>query len=205
MKNGGMRILFIITILLLILCFFQSSGLTQNQPDTVRVECLKFVSSQTTVTADVTLWTDEILYAFSIPLTFHNPQNPDLVCDSVSWSQTFWDNIPAFYDAIVDNTKKELVLYVAYITGEWPTGDNTVATLYFTTGPTWDASIAMEIDSSCWEGLVWVELVDSTSHATPHEFIPGCQFLPVVPTHTPWSDCLDSRCSWIPGVYNYKE
>ena len=188
MKNGGMRILFIIVISLLILCFFHSYGLTLNQPDTVRVECLKFVSPQTTVTADVTFWTDQTLGGFSVPLTFYNPHNPDIVCDSVSWSQAFWNNIPAMYDAIIDSTEKKLVFYAAYLSGAWSTGDNAVATLYLTTGPTWDASIAMMIDSTRWGPVqVGVELSDELGYAMPYEFIPGCQLLPPVPTHTPWS------------------
>ncbi len=186
MKKGVLSVLFIITISIFIQPLFHSPGLAQNLPDTVRVECLKYVPPERTVTAEITIWNDELLCGFSIPLTFDDPYNTDIVCDSISWSQTFWDHKPALYGANIDSTEKELVVYLVYFTGTWPIGDNSVATLHFTTGPSWDGSIAMTVDSTCWDNVAWVELVDCTSQITPHEFIAGCQSMPSVPTQTSW-------------------
>jgi hypothetical protein len=186
MRSTYFSIAFIITSTLLTLLFFQTIGTAQNQPDTVRAECFKSVPAQATATADISIWNDEILGGFSISLTFYDPHNPDIVCDSVSWSSTFWSHKPFLYDAIIDSTDKKLVMYAAFFPLAWPIGDNSLATLHLTTGPSWDRSIPMKIDSTGWDFFPSIELVDTVGIKTPHEFIPGCQGQPSVPSHLPW-------------------
>ena len=186
MRNRYFSTAFIITSALLTLLFFQTTGAAQNRPDTVRVECFKSVPARATATADISIWNDEILGGFSISLTFYDPDNPDIVCDSVSWSSTFWSHKPGLYDAIIDSTDKKLIIYAAYLVGAWPIGDNSLATLHLTTGPSWDRSIPMKIDSTRWYFPPSIELADEAGIKTPHEFIPGCQGQPAVPSHLPW-------------------
>ena len=186
MKKNLVLIFIVLTFFLFIQPFLYNMVSGQNQPDTVRVECLKFVSKKSTFTANVTIWSDETLLGIAVPLTFDDPLNPDVVCDSISWSSTFWSTTPMFYDTKIDSINKKLVFYTVYMTYDaWPIGDNTIATLHFSTGPAWDASMAVIIDTACW-GPQGCELTDTTSFSTPHEFISGCRLLPAVPTQTSW-------------------
>jgi len=190
MKNRFLSVLSVIFVSWLTQPFLQNPGLAHNYTDTIRIECLKFAAAQTTVTADVTIWNDQLIQGFSIPLTFYIPGNTDIVCDSVGWSSFFWSNKPPFYGDTIDSTEKKLILYGAYTSkpNALPIGDHLLATLFFTTGPTWDSSIPIIIDSTSWyfNGALGIELVDTQYYpqVIPHAFIPGCRNLPQVPSHT---------------------
>jgi hypothetical protein len=192
MKKRFSLPLFIVTISLFILLFLQSSGLTQNIYDTVRVECLEFVPAEATVTADVTIWNDEDICGFTIPLTFYNPLNTDIVCDSIAWSSTFWSNEPDMaYDIKIDSAANKLMLWGVYGFNRWPTGDHLLGSIYFTTGTTWDESLSMRIDSTSFYPGIIIELSDCFGSPCTLEFIPGCYEQeppppPPIPAHTQW-------------------
>jgi hypothetical protein len=143
--------------------------------DTIKIDCLEQVDAQTTVTIDIRLWNDETICGWAIPLTFYNPLNTDVICDSVQWSSTFWSNKPNIYSADIYNVDKVIVLYSAYFAGDWPTGDNLLATLHFTTDAAWDTSIGVKIDSTFYPPSSFLELVNcGTGIGTPMEFLAGC-------------------------------
>ena len=142
--------------------------------DSVIVECLEHVDAQTTVTVDIRLWNDETICGWAIPLTFYNPLNTDVICDSVQWSSTYWSNKPNISSADIYNEDKVIVLYSAYFAGDWPTGDNLLATLHFTTGADWDTSMGVKIDSAFYPPTNFLELVNcGTGIGTPMGFLAG--------------------------------
>lgn len=144
-------------------------------PDTIYIDCLERVPAETTVTVELRLWNDQTLCGWSIPLTFYNPFNTDVICDSVQWSSTLKSNPPTLYSADIYNEDKKIMIYSAYYFGNWPIGDNVLATLYFTTGATWDSDLGVVIDSVFFPPSSYTELVSCvTSFGTPLEFIQGC-------------------------------
>ena len=175
MRNRLFPAIFVITLFCSALLFFPDLTLAQNDPDTVYVDCLEHVDANTKVTIDVNLWTDETVCGFAIPLTFYNPLNTDVICDSVAWSDTFWAHQPMLFSADVYNSEKIIVLYAAWLGGNWPIGENVLATCHFSTGAAWDTSVGVKIDSTFYPPTNYLELVAcATGIATPVEFFAGC-------------------------------
>lgn len=143
-------------------------------PDSIQVDCLEHVDANAKVTVDVRLWADETVCGLTIPFTFYNPLNTDIVCDSVQFSSTFYANLPFMYGGDVYNEDYKVVMYAAWFTF-WPTGDNLWATLHFSTGAAWDTSIGVKIDSTFYPPTSFLELVNcGTGIGTPIEFLAGC-------------------------------
>ncbi len=144
-------------------------------PDTIEIDCLEHVDANAKVTVDVRLWTDETVCGLTIPLTFYNPLNTDIVCDSVQFSSTFWSNAPFMYGGDVYNSEHRIVMYAAWYMNFWPTGNNLWATLHFTTGAAWDTSIGVKIDSAFYPPSNVAEIDPcETGKPTTIEFLAGC-------------------------------
>lgn len=155
-------------------------------PDTIYVDCLEHVPAETTVTIDIRLWTDATVCGFAVPLIFYSPFNTDIVCDSVQWSSTFWANKPTLNGVDIDNDLKKVLIYGVYFGGNWPIGDDVLATLWLTTGATWDTSLGVKIDSTFYPPSNVLELNDCEEDpllGSPIAFIPGC--LVLIPTDVP--------------------
>jgi len=175
MRNRFLGVLFTVSLTLAVLLFFGSSALADNEPDTIEVECLEHVDASSTVTLDVRLWTDMPLGAFSINLRFQSAFNTDVVCDSGSWSSTFWSHYTNASGIDVDTTNRKVRIWLIYVMGgPWPTGDNLAATLYFTTGAAWDTSIGVTIDTTEIYPVGPTTLVDTDAYIVDYHFIPGC-------------------------------
>jgi hypothetical protein len=144
-------------------------------PDTIKIDCLEHVDANAKVSVDVHLWTDETVCGLTIPLTFYNPLNTDIVCDSVQFSSTFWSNKPFLYGGDVYNSEHKIVMYAAWNSNFWPTGNNLWATLHFTTGAAWDTSIGVKIDSAFYPPSNVAEIDPcETGIPTTIEFLAGC-------------------------------
>lgn len=156
-------------------------------PDTIEVHCLEHVDASSTVTLDVRLWTDVPLGAYTIDLGFQSAFNTDVVCDSGSWSSTFWSYPGDGYGIDVDTTNQKVKIWLIYIWGgPWPAGDNLAATLYFTTGAAWDTLIGVVVDSTSTPPQYGgIELVDTGSSLRPFAFIAGCLGTGAAPENFP--------------------
>jgi len=154
--------------------------------DTIYVDCLERVPAETTVTIDIRLWTDATVCGFAVPLIFHSAFNTDIVCDSVQWSSTFWANKPSLYGVDINNDLKKVLAWGAYITKVWPIGENLLATIWLTTGASWDSSLGVKIDSTFYPPSNVLEVNDCKEDpllGSPVVFIPGC--LVLIPTDVP--------------------
>jgi hypothetical protein len=175
MKNRFFTVLSIISLSLFILICFQNSALALNDPDTIRVTCLEDVPADTSVAIDIFVWHDEDLCGFSIPLTYYNPLNTDVECDSVVWAPDFLNISPIVYDVDIDSADNKLMLWWVYMGEQFPSGDNKLATIHFTTGSGWDPDIGVKIDSTYYGPVPKIELSDCAGPApTPYEFFAGC-------------------------------
>ena len=155
------------SIAVTVLLFLSSSALfAQTDPgnrDTL------FVSSSS---CNVAVWGyhDEGLGGISIPLKYKNPQT-DVTLDSVRFHPDM--NSVDLKDSIRDDPAGTIALvFISF--GVIPAGVDTFATLYFTTGPTWDPSVHNPIDTFTLisgQGLSYTDT--SFNDITPHYYTPG--------------------------------
>src|SRR5574341_1362479 len=129
----------------------------------------------------ITVWAyhDEGLGGISIPLKYKNPQI-DVTLDSVRFHPDM--NVANLKDSIRDNPAGTIIfLFVSF--SVIPAGTDTFATLYFTTGPTWDPAIYNPIDTfriggSGGQGLSFTDTAASPTDIVPF-FYDGCCIDPV--------------------------
>ena len=125
----------------------------------------------TSVVTHVWGYHDEGLGGISIPLKYKNPQT-DVTLDSVRFHPDM--NSVNLKDSIRDDPAGIIALvFISF--GVIPAGTDTFATLYFTTGPTWDPSIHNPIDTfiPLTEGLSYTDTSASPRDITPHYDPPG--------------------------------
>src|SRR4030065_2252653 len=157
------------SIAVTVLLFLSSSALfAQTDPgnrDTL------FVSSSS---CNVAVWGyhDEGLGGRSIPLKYKNPQT-DVTLDSVRFHPDM--NAVSLKDSIRDDAAGTITLLLVSF-GIIPAGVDTFATLYFTTGPTWDPSVHNPIDTFTLisgQCLNYVYTSASPQSIIPHYDPPG--------------------------------
>ena len=155
---------FIFSVAVIVLLFLSSSALfAQTDPgnrDTL------FVSGSS---CNVAVWGyhDEGLGGISIPLKYKNPQT-DVTLDSVRFHPDM--NSVDLKDSIREDPAGTILLvFISF--GVIPAGVDTFATLYFTTGPTWDPSVYNPIDTFrllSGQGLSYTDTSASPQDITPH-------------------------------------
>jgi hypothetical protein len=192
-----MREKLILVIFLTLLLFPPASGIVfaddPGNPDTCRVPCLDLVSPEQQVVIPVTIYNDEALGGIAVPLNFgHAPF--DVVCDSVSFADTRITDAD-IVGAIIDTANYKLVFYVIYLSTNLPAGDGIVANLFFTTGPNWDTTLCVQLDSTFYPPTNRLEFTPrATGQVLRPKFIKGClnSGLPPVPTlFTPTDDSYE--------------
>ncbi|MCJ7508690.1 MAG: hypothetical protein MUO85_08185, partial [candidate division Zixibacteria bacterium] len=139
-------------------------GVDPGVPDTIRVD---FISggfgAGTQLVAEVTIYNDDTLGAVVVPLTFYNKNNPDLVCDSVSFiGSRAADYFRYFKDYTVDwagpGSHTVVVYVIPTFVGEIEEGElahpimpgekrDLLAKIYFTTGPNWKSDVEVVLDT----------------------------------------------------------
>ncbi|EQB63014.1 MAG: hypothetical protein RBG1_1C00001G0593 [candidate division Zixibacteria bacterium RBG-1] len=152
------------------LSLFSSQVLYAQDPDPGIRDTL-FVSSSS---CNVAVWGyhDEGLGGISIPLKYKNPQT-DITLDSVRFHPDM--NAVSLKDSIRDDAAGTITLLLVSF-GIIPAGVDTFATLYFTTGPTWDPSVHNPIDTFTLisgQGLNYVDTSASPQSIIPHYDPPG--------------------------------
>ena len=124
------------------------SGTDPGIPDTVRIQRIEFIPPDTHICVDVTVFNDEPLISFTIPLMFPDTiYNYDINCDSISFTGTRVIDAQIKSDsAAISNQKNALIVFAIWISGQLERGNGPVAKIYFTTGPNWDCDFSVPIN-----------------------------------------------------------
>jgi hypothetical protein len=167
---------------LLIFLFLAAPAFSDpGNKDTCRVEQILSVSPSQHVTVKVYVYNDEQLGAFTIPLSFHNPDNQNVYCDSIHFEQRFWDNpaelgysgSPGSAD-YVDSVNNKLNIWAIWYPTTFGTGSGPLCTIHFTTTSGWDPDVGILIDSSFYPPSNFYEFSDAMGGKIVPEYVPGC-------------------------------
>jgi hypothetical protein len=170
----------IVTILLLASSPGVVFGDDPGEPDTCRVECLDVTLPNQQVVVEVSAYNDEELGGVAVPLIFGTP-GLDVVCDSVSFVGTRVEHAE-YQGSNIDALGYKLVFYAIFIDSSLIIGDGVVAYLYFTTGPNWDSTLCMHIDTTLYPPTNILEFTPrTTGQALYPQFEKGCLGSGVVP------------------------
>lgn len=151
-----------------------------GERDTCRVECLDITIPDQQVVVEVSVYNDEDLGGLAVPLTFGSPPL-DVVCDSVSFVGTRVESAE-YLGASIDGLGYKLVFYAIFIDSNLTAGDGAVAILYFTTGPDWDSTLCVQIDTTFYPPTTVLEFTPrATGQALLPEYKTGCLGSGVVP------------------------
>jgi len=194
-------VLFISAILALL---WYGSAFSQDPgvPDTIRVECLDKVRPNSQVVLNVYITNDEHLGTFTIPLAFpDSATNLDITLDSVRFSGTRAATATLVTDpSSIDNAKNRVVVYAIWFSGDLAPGSGSVGRVYFHTGPAWDSTLYVPVDSTFWPPTTVLQLVDPTgTNAFTPPFVKGCLGLGSAPTPSITVTSPNGGENWIVG------
>jgi hypothetical protein len=169
------KVCFLLLVGMLVFFFGANLSLADDpgNPDTCRVECgdLTLPGQQVVIAVDV--YNDEDLGGLVVPLTFGH-SGLDLVCDSVSLVGGRAEHAE-YRGVTIDTAGFKLFFYAVFIDSHMVAGDGAVAHLYFSTGPTWDSTLCVHIDTSFYPPTTVLEFTPrSTGQALHPEFTKGC-------------------------------
>jgi hypothetical protein len=167
----------IFLILLALLSFTQSAGVALADdpgiPDTCRVGCLDVTLPGQQVMVEVSVYNDEALGGVVVPLVFGDP-SLDVVCDSVSFVGTRVEGAE-YLGVKIDTAGYKLLFYAIWIASDLSVGDGIVANLHFTTGPNWDSTLCLRIDSTFYPPTTRLEFTPrSTGQVLRPKLQKGC-------------------------------
>jgi len=162
-------------VLVLFLCGFafpQDSGIR----DTARVECAENVRPNSEVVLNVYIFNDEPLGGFAVPLVFPDTvTNLDITCDSVSFVRTRSESSDYRVDSLsIQNSKNRLIVWAEWWTGELSPGNGCVAKIYFHTGPAWDTTLEVSVDTLMWPPVQKLEFATVPGWSIFPAFVKGC-------------------------------
>jgi hypothetical protein len=150
-----------LVFLLSIFCLISFNFALAQDPgvrDTCRIERLEKVRPNSQVVLNVYAYNDENLGAVTIPITFPDTvSNMDITLDSVSFvgtraaSATLKNDRNDTASYRVDSTdvvnKNRLTIWAVWFVGDLAPGSGLVAKVYFRTGPTWDSTQYVPVDT----------------------------------------------------------
>lgn len=148
------RVFVFLTLLIFLSLTPKAFSQDTGNPDTCRVEQKTTVGPNQQVTVDVYVYNDQKLGGFTIPLSFYNPENTDVYCDSIHWGPRFTSNPGTIYAGIegyenyVDTTNYRLSIWSVWYGTPFDTGSGLLCTIYFTTGSAWNSDIGVIIDTT---------------------------------------------------------
>lgn len=119
-----------------------------NKPDTVKVGSLSEVGPNQSFVIAVTVFSDELVAAFQIPLTFYSKDNSDIACDSIKWGDWVLKANPYLEVTGIDTVNSKLRMGAVWVTKGLPPGHDTLARIYFQTGPKWKKGKDLVIDTT---------------------------------------------------------
>lgn len=174
---------FLVFLAPLLVLFFAPAAFSQDpvNPDTVRVEQKLTVGPSQQVQVNVYVKNDEKLGGFVIPLSFYNPDNLDVKCDSIHWAARFTSNIASTYAGgpgypnYIDTTNHKLNVWAVWYGTPFDTGSTLLCTIYFTTGATFKSDIGIIIDTTLIPPTNQLEFTDAaTGNGFMPKYSPGC-------------------------------
>lgn len=202
MKRSFLVIIFIISIL-------GNFALAQDQgvQDTCIVERLATVPPNSQVVLNVYVVNDHNLGGFGMGLAFPDSlTNLDITCDSISWVGTRGASATYRSDSTsVDNDKNRLTVFAFWFVGYFAPGDissGPVAKIYFTTGPSWDSTLSVPVDTTLWPPNTVYEFTDSLGIGFKPVFLKGA--LEVKDVNTPTTPKVFSLSQNYPNPFNPK-
>jgi hypothetical protein len=152
-----------------------------GDPDTCRVECPGVTLPDQQLVLQVTVYNDEDLGGLAIPLVFGYP-SLDVVCDSISLVGSRIEHAE-YLGATIDTANYTLLLYAIFVDSNLTAGDGMVANLYFTTGPTWDSTECLQVDTTFYSPATVLEFTPRSSGLALHpEYQIGCLGTGTAPT-----------------------
>ena len=149
--------------------------------DTCRVECPGVTLPDQQVVLEVTVYNDEDLGGLAVPLVFGYP-SLDVVCDSISLVGSRIEHAE-YLGASIDTANYTLLFYAVFVDSNLTAGDGMVASLYFTTGPTWDSTECLLVDTTFYSPTTVLEFTPRSSGLALHpEYQTGCLGTGTAPT-----------------------
>jgi len=149
--------------------------------DTCRVECPGVTLPDQQVVLEVTVYNDEDLGGLAVPQVFGYP-SLDVVCDSISLVGSRIAHAE-YLGISIDTASYTLLFYAVFVDSNLIAGDGMVATLYFTTGPTWDSTECLLVDTTFYSPTTVLEFTPRSSGLALHpEYQTGCLGTGTAPT-----------------------
>jgi len=143
----------LLSCLLVLIFLCSTAAIVFAQPeDSIWVSSVDPVPPDTTVTVDVRLKLTQPVVGFVVPLIFRNENNLEIELDSIRWSDWVWHSDPGFVGDSVNNVDKWMYAYALWLLGDFPEGDGTLFTMFFTTSPYWDPDRPVVIDTVTKQG-----------------------------------------------------
>jgi len=162
----------------LFLLFWWNFSLAQDpgNPDTCWVSQIPSLGPNQSVVVAVMGYADHALGGFVVPLIFYDPDNSDIVCDSIVFDNWVTDASPSLSSAIIDTTNYKLNVGAVWFTGGMPAGRDTLGRVYFSTGPSWLGNKGVVLDTTTYDpGAAELGFVDSATSSTFYPvFKKGC-------------------------------
>jgi hypothetical protein len=172
MREKGYFLLLLAALFLLAVPSFAYAD-DPGDPDTCRVECPGVTLPDQQVVLQVTVYNDEDLGGLAVPLMFGYP-SLDVVCDSISLVGSRIEHAE-YLGASIDTANYTLLFYAVFVDSNLIAGDGMVATLYFTTGPTWDSTECLQVDTTFYSPTTVLEFTPRSSGLALHpEYQIGC-------------------------------
>lgn len=204
MKRNSLTLIFFLVVFSLISFNF---ALAQDPgvKDTCIIQRIAKVLPSSQVVVDVYVSNDEHLGSFVIPLVYPDTNSAlDIICDSVSFVGTRAASATLKTDASsIENSKHRLVVYAVWFSGDLAPGNGSVAKLYFSTGPTWDSTSSVPVDSQFYPPTSEMTFVNTTGDST---WIPVFHkgALEVKDVNTPTKPTVFSLAQNYPNPFNPK-
>ncbi|MDP3025622.1 MAG: FlgD immunoglobulin-like domain containing protein [candidate division Zixibacteria bacterium] len=181
--------------------------------DTCRVERLEKVRPNSQVVLNVYAFNDEALGALTIGIVFPDTvSNMDIALDSVSFvgtraaSATMKNDRNDTASYRVDSThvvnKNRLLIWAVWFIGDLAPGSGLVAKVYFRTGPAWDSTQYVPVDSSFIPPSNEFEFTPVTGFAFAPVFWKGA--LEVKEINTPTKPTVFSLAQHLPNPFHPK-
>lgn len=128
-------------LILVIFLFAVSAPPVRGDRDTCQVLSVDNLLAYSHAEVEVRVFVDQKLAGLTIPLTWDDV-SPDIVCDSIGWSDWFWNN-PAqlvysgetSLENYIDSTERTIEIVAAWSSSPYlPVKDTTLAVIHFTVG-----------------------------------------------------------------------